>query len=565
VESGFRVVELHSCRFGHGLTDQRSDRSSAFLAQPCGGIGEQMPIGSVDVGRNVELITESGGIGDVIEVSVGAQDGARLQTVVGEHGANSSGRVLTWIDDHALRQSRPSHHIAVRLPQTGRHGCQEHAVQPIGGDQMRLRCYKRPQIGQDEPMTSTTGPDAFGRVDSDGTVYVRTEDGERSVGQIPDSTAEEALAFYIRRFEALEVEVGLLETRVRNRALSPDEARNSINTVRKAVAGANAVGDLAALAARLDALTPLLEEQSAARKAERAKQQESARERKEQMVAEAEALAAGNDWRGGVNRFRTLLDEWKALPRIDRATDDALWHRFSSARTTYTRRRKAQFAEQSARRDSAKIAKEKIIAEAEELATSTEWGATAAAFRELMARWKAAGPAPRDVDDELWAQFRALQDTFFNARSAVLSAQDAEYQANLDAKRALLDQAEAEILPISDLAAARAAFRSFLEKFNALGRVPREQLRSLDSRVKALESAVRTAEEDEWRRTDPEARVRAEETVAMLSAEIDKLTEKVAKAEARGDNTAAAKAQESIDTYSAWLAQAKETLADFNR
>lgn len=430
---------------------------------------------------------------------------------------------------------------------------------------MRLRCYKRRQIGQDEPMTSTTGPDAFGRVDSDGTVYVRTEDGERSVGQIPDSTAEEALAFYVRRFEALEVEVGLLETRVRNRALSPDEARNSINTVRKAVTGANAVGDLAALAGRLDALTPLLEEQSAARKAERAKQQESARDRKEQMVGEAEALAAGNDWRGGVNRFRTLLDEWKALPRIDRATDDALWHRFSSARTTYTRRRKAQFAEQSARRDSAKIAKEKIIAEAEELATSTEWGATAAAFRDLMARWKAAGPAPRDVDDELWAQFRALQDTFFNARSAVLSAQDAEYQANLDAKRALLDQAEADILPISDLAAARTAFRNFLEKFNALGRVPREQLRSLDSRVKALESAVRTAEEDEWRRTDPEARVRAEETVAMLSAEIDKLTEKIAKAEARGDKAAAAKAQESIDTYSAWLAQAKETLADFNR
>jgi hypothetical protein len=414
-------------------------------------------------------------------------------------------------------------------------------------------------------MSSSAGPADFGRVDADGTVYVRTADGERSVGQIPDASAEEAMSFYVRRFEALEVEVGLLDTRVRSGALSPEEARQSIKTVRAAVSGANAVGDLASLEAKLDGLTPLLDEQAAARRAERAKQHDATRAAKEAMVAEAETLAAGNDWRGGVNRFRSLLDEWKALPRIDRTTDDELWHRFSTARTTYTRRRKAQFAEQSARREVAKQAKEQLIAEARELATSTEWGPTAGAFRDLMTRWKAAGPAPREVDDALWAEFRAIQDDFFNARTAVLSAQDAEYTGNLTAKQALLDEAEAAILPITDLATAKAAFRTFLERFNALGRVPREQIRALDARVKALENAVRSAEEDEWRRTDPEAKARAEETVAMLSAEIDKLTEKIAKATARGDAKAAAKAQESIDTYSTWLAQARETLADFNR
>jgi len=414
-------------------------------------------------------------------------------------------------------------------------------------------------------MTSSAGPADFGRVDADGTVYVRTADGERSVGQIPDASAEEALAFYVRRFEALEVEVGLLDSRVRSGALSPEEARQSIKTVRTAVTSANAVGDFAALEAKLDGLAPLLDEQSAARKAERARQHDATRAAKEAMVTEAEDLAAGNDWRGGVNRFRSLLDEWKALPRIDRATDDELWHRFSTARTTYTRRRKAQFAEQSARRETAKQAKEQLIAEARELATSTEWGPTAGAFRDLMTRWKAAGPAPREVDDALWAEFRAIQDDFFNARTAVLSAQDAEYTGNLTAKRALLDEAEAAIVPVTDVASARAAFRTFLEKFNALGRVPREQIRTLDARVKALENAIRSAEEDEWRRTDPEAKARAEETVAMLSTEIDKLTEKVAKAAARGDAKAAAKAQESIDTYATWLAQARETLADFNR
>ncbi len=413
-------------------------------------------------------------------------------------------------------------------------------------------------------MTSTSPAD-FGRVDSDGTVYVRTAEGERSVGQIPDVPAAEALAFYTRRFEALELEVSLLERRIASGALSPDEARGSISTVRNNVSGANAVGDLEALLARLEALAPVLAQANEARKAERARQAEETKATKEAMVAEAEKLAQGNDWRGGVNRFRSLLDEWKALPRIDRATDDALWHRFSAARTTYTRRRKAQFAEQAERRDEARRLKEQIIAEARTLADSTEWGPTSGAFRDRMARWKAAGAAPREVDDALWAEFRGLQDQFFNARQATLSEQDAEFRTNLEAKEALLAQAEAEVVPVRDLAASRAAFRSFLDAYNAHGKVPRESIRGLDNRVRALETAIRNAEDAEWKRTDPEARSRAEETVAMLSNEIDKLTEKIVKAEARGDNRAADKARDSIATYQTWLDQARETLADFSR
>lgn len=415
-----------------------------------------------------------------------------------------------------------------------------------------------------DPMTSSSPAD-FGRVDPDGTVYVRTAEGERSVGQIPDVSAEEALAFYTRRFESLELEVSLLERRIASGALSPDEARGSINTVKGNVAGANAVGDLDSLATRLEALAPVLAQASEARKAERAKQAEETKATKERMVAEAEQLAESNDWRGGVNRFRSLLDDWKALPRIDRATDDSLWHRFSTARTTYTRRRKAQFAEQAEKREGAKRIKEQIIAEARTLADSTEWGPTSGAFRDLMARWKAAGAAPREVDDALWAEFRGLQDQFFNARQATLSEQDAEFKANLEAKEELLGKAEAEIVPVGDVAEARAAFRTFLEGYNALGKVPRESIRGLDNRVRALESAIREAEDAEWKRTDPEARSRAEETVAMLSTEIDKLNEKITKAEARGDRKAADKARDSINTYQTWLDQARETLADFSR
>ncbi|MEL4504545.1 DUF349 domain-containing protein [Luteococcus sp. H138] len=412
-------------------------------------------------------------------------------------------------------------------------------------------------------MSETAGPNPFGRVEDDGTVYVITADGERRVGQVPDVDPSEALAFYVRRFQTLETEVGLLEARVKSGTVGVEEARKSISAHRTSITDANAVGDLASLLTRLDALAPALDAAAEAKKAEKAKAAEAAKAEKERMVAEAEKLAQGNDWRGGVNRFRALLEEWKALPRIDRATDDALWHRFSSARTTYTRRRKAQFAEQNAKREGAKQLKEQIIEEARPLATSTDWGPTAGAFRDLMTRWKAAGSAPRAEDDKLWATFRGIQDEFFAARDAALAEQDQEFIGNQQAKQALLDEAEQTILPVTDLATARAQFRDFLAKFNEYGKVPRDAIRPLDARVRKLESAVKDAEAEEWRRTDPEARQRAADTVAMFTSQIEKLTKQAEKLEAEGKDKKAKEARESIAFNQSLLDQAQKALDEF--
>ena len=405
-------------------------------------------------------------------------------------------------------------------------------------------------------------PASFGRVDSDGTVYVRTAEGERSVGQVPDVPAADALAFFTRRFEALELEVNLLQTRIAAGALSPDDALGSIRTVRSAVTGANAVGDLDGLLQRLDELLPVVAAQRAARRAERTRQNEETRAAKEQFVLEAERLAAGNDWRGGVNRFRALLEAWKALPRLDRATDDELWHRFSSARTAYTRRRKAQFARENEAREAARVAKEQLVTEAEALANSTDWGPTTGAYRDLMARWKAAGPAPRGAEEGLWRRFRAAQDTFFTAKQATLSAQDNEFRANAQAKEALLADAEA-LLPVRDPAAAKAAYRDILRRWSAIGRVPRDSVRSLDSRLRTVETAINEAEGERWRRTNPETRARAEDTAAKLEAQIGVLEQRAAKAEARGDHRAAREAAQAAATYREWLTQAQRAANDF--
>jgi hypothetical protein len=416
------------------------------------------------------------------------------------------------------------------------------------------------ESGKIEPMTETLRLSSFGRADEDGTVYVRIGEGERSVGQVPDSTPEQALAFFVKRGEALEVEVDLLTQRINNGALNPEEARKSVAHLKTSILEANAVGDLEGLAARLDPLLAVIDTQAEVRREEKAKALTAARERKEQMVSIAEQLSESNDWGTGVQKYRELLEEWKTLPRLDRGADDELWHRFSSARTTYTRRRKTHFAELNVQQTEAKELKEAIIAEAETLASSTEWGTTASAFRQLMTRWKAAGGAGRQVDDGLWARFRGIQDEFFTRRSEVFSAQDEEYQTNLTAKLELLTSAESDILPVSDVAAARTRYREFISAFHALGRVPSDQVKAVEARVRAMEAAIDEADKREWARTDPQTRSRAQETVNLFAAQIAKLEDQLAAAEKKGDKSQISKAQASIQTYQIWLDQAQQTL-----
>ncbi|GAA1565524.1 MULTISPECIES: DUF349 domain-containing protein [Kribbella] len=403
----------------------------------------------------------------------------------------------------------------------------------------------------------------WGRVAEDGTVFVRTKDGERAVGQWPDANPEEALAFYTRRYDALAFEVELLEQRVQAGTVSPDDARAAVKKVGSSLEDAQAVGDLDGLRARLDALTPLVAQQRERRKAERAAKVEEARSAKTKIATEAETIAAGTDWRHGVTRLRELLDEWKALPRLDKSSDDELWHRFSSARTTYTRHRKQHFAELSSKREEAALVKERLAAEAESLASSNEWGPTSGRFRDLMRQWKAAGPAPREVDDKLWARFRAAQDLFFGARDAVQAEENAEQVENLKAKEALLVEIEG-ILPVEDARTAREQLRDYLDRWDQIGKVPRDSMRAIDSRLRAVEQAVKSAEDEVWNRSNPEARARAEATVKQLQSLIADLEKQAAKFESQGNTRKATEAREAIAARREWLTQAQNALTDFS-
>jgi len=406
-------------------------------------------------------------------------------------------------------------------------------------------------------------PAKWGRVAEDGTVFVRTADGERAVGSYPGAEPPEALAYFGRKFEELAGQVALLEQRIKSGGVSAKDADATVTHLREAITDAHAVGDLASLLGRLDAITVQLEERRQRSEAARAKARQQAAVAKEQIVTEAEGLAESTEWKRTGDRLRELLDQWKAAPRLERKVDDALWKRFSHARTTFDKRRRVHFAELDEQRGEAAARKEKLIKKAEELSTSKEWADTAKAYRDLMTEWKAAGRARRDVEDALWARFRTAQDVFFTARSEVFAARDAGLSENLEKKKVLVAEAEA-LLPVTDQKSARAALRSIHDRWEAVGHVPRADRDAIEGRLKKVDDAVRGAEEAEWARSNPEARARAEATVAQLRTSIANLEAELTKARAAGQDKKAADAESAIEARRGWLVEAEKTLTEFS-
>ncbi|GAA2444432.1 DUF349 domain-containing protein [Streptomyces mauvecolor] len=404
--------------------------------------------------------------------------------------------------------------------------------------------------------------DPWGRVDETGTVYVRTAEGEVVVGSWQAGSPEEALAYFERKYEGLVVEIGLLERRVRTTDLSAKDAQTAIDHLRSQVDEHHAVGDLDALRGRLDKLVGTVESRREERKVQKAKQTDEAKHAKEALVAEAEELAQSEQWRSAGERLRALVDTWKGLPRLDRKSDDELWHRFSHARSAFSKRRKAHFASLDAQREDARKVKEKLVVEAEALSGSTDWGTTAARYRDLMADWKAAGRAQREAEDELWNRFRGAQDVFFAARSEVFAERDAEQTENLKLKEELAVEAE-KILPVTDLKAARAAFRSVNERWEAIGHVPRDARPKVEGRMHAVERAIQEAEEADWRRTNPEARARAAGLTGQLQDAVDKLQKQIDAARAAGNDAKADKLGRELEGRQALLDQALKGLEEF--
>jgi hypothetical protein len=313
------------------------------------------------------------------------------------------------------------------------------------------------------------------------------------------------------------------------------------------------LGDIDALAGRLSTLVEHAGATVAADRSRRDEHRAAQTARKEALAAEAEEVAANSThWKVAGDRMREILDEWKTITGLDRKVDDALWKRYSAAREAFNRRRGSHFAELDRERAGVRQSKEQLCERAEAMSDSTDWAGTSAEFRKLLTEWKGAGRATREVDDALWRRFKAAQDAFFTARNALSAEKDAEFRDNASAKEALL--AEAEKIDTSNHEAARAALRSIADKWDAVGKVPRERSADLERRLRAVEKKVRDAGEANW--ADPEAQARAEQ----FATRAEHYEQQARKAAAAGRTKEAQEAQANAEQWRQWAQAAVAAL-----
>jgi hypothetical protein len=413
-------------------------------------------------------------------------------------------------------------------------------------------------------------PSQFGRVGEDGTVFVRTSEGEKPVGSYPGKTSEEALAYFVRKFEALASEVALTAARITSGAMVPQDAHETVKKLRLQVRELNGVGDLDALAQSVEQIEPLIEgnreayeAKKAAEGAIKAARREQILVEKEKIVAEAESLALSENWKVTGDRLKTLLDEWKAAPRLDKKADGDFWKRFSASRNKFDKRRRTHFAQLEATSSVVAEAKLAIITEAEKLATSTDWIATARRFKSLMDSWKTAGRGKPSDEAKLWARFKAAQDQFFTAKNADLEKREVSMTANLAKREELIVQIEA-LVPFTDAKAAKNSFRDLMRTWEKIGITHRDKRAAFDARVAKVEAAIKEAEAEIWRKTDPAAKARAAEVVKQLSESIENYRKVAAKSQSAGNEKKAKEALESAEARTVWLAEAEKHLAEFS-
>lgn len=422
---------------------------------------------------------------------------------------------------------------------------------------------RRPAATAGKPVAPAvprkSNPAEWGRVDADGTVWVRTADGERQVGSWQAGTPEEGLAHYGARFDDLATEIELLEARIQSHPEEAATVRASAEELKGQLPDAAVVGDIAALDKRLGVVLSHADQAGEKAKADKAERRAAAIAQKEKLAAEAEDIAENSEeWKVAGDRIREILTEWKQIRGIDRKTDDLLWKRYSRARDAFNRRRGSHFADLDRNRAAARRAKEALIEEAEALQHSTDWGETAAAYRDLMNRWKEAGRAPREVDDKLWKRFKGAQDTFFAARNAVNAERDKEFEANAEAKEALLAEYDERIRPDKDLDHARAELRKLQERWEEIGFVPRGRVREFEDKIGKLEKRVSEAADSQWRRTDPEAMARVQQ-FADRAAEFEA---KAAEFEAAGKAKKAEDARAQAAQWREWADAAERALEE---
>lgn len=406
-----------------------------------------------------------------------------------------------------------------------------------------------------------TANSKFGRVDSNNNVYVLELGSERRVGQYPNVSPEEALAFYERKFADLEAQVRILEQRVKNKVDAANLGKQAAKLSQELVEP-SAVGDLNNLRNRVAALTPAIAALGAAKAEANKEAIADALSARTALAVAAEEIAnqdpAKTQWKQSGEKMAKLFEQWqstqKSGPKVSKAQADPIWKRFSLARTRFESAKRQYFANLDSNNKAVKAKKTEIVESAEKLAAAGS--DSVIEYRKLLDAWKAAGRTPGKSDDVLWARFKAAGDTIHSARQATAAVENVEQSANLQAKLDLLKQ-YSHIDPANGLDEAKKLLQELSKKWEKIGRVPKEKLREVEDKLRAIENKVRSAEQDHWRKTDPASIDRSNSVINQLEDSIKKLEAELTAATTAKNDKKIKEATEALSARKAWLETVK--------
>lgn len=392
---------------------------------------------------------------------------------------------------------------------------------------------------------------AFGRVDSENNVYVIEEGTERLVGQYPNVTPDEALAYFVRKFEDLEAQVRILEQRLASGITDSKSLKTTFDHLTSELAEPKAVGNVKGLRDRLAKVSPAIEAAAAKLAAERDAAIEAAMAQKEQIAARAEALVGnlgGINWKKSAQEMNDLFNLWQSLQKdgvkVPKAKTDPIWKRFSQARAKFEAGRRTYFATLDSKFKEAKSAKSQLVEKAEALVA--KGGDAAADYRKLLDDWKLA-PRAGKAEDVLWAKFRAAGDAIFAAKKEKDAELATEHTANLKAKQELI--ARAKKIDVKDLDSAKRALSEIQAEWVKIGHVAKDKVRDIESELRKVEKLVQDAQADAWRRSDPAAKARSNSLVSQLESAIEGLEAELKAAPAAKKKDI----QAQIDARKSWL------------
>ncbi|MFM6980790.1 MAG: DUF349 domain-containing protein [Micrococcales bacterium] len=398
----------------------------------------------------------------------------------------------------------------------------------------------------------------FGRVDAENNVFVIEDAGERRVGQYPNVSSEDALAYFERKFSDLESHVRLLEQRVKA-GVDAQNLKKSLLQLHADLKEPAAVGDLADLRTRATALDARVAELNEA-KHEQTKEQVAEAIAKRNAIADKAFELAGQDvakiqWKTTSAEFVALFEQWQQLQKdsvkVPKAEADPIWKKFSNARTKFEQAKRHHFAAQDAVSKAAKAGKLKLVEAAEALVGKDS--DIVAEYRKLFDQWKTMGRAKSKGEEDLWLRFKAAGDAIYSAKAEVVAAQNTEFTANLEAKLALIAEAQKSVTPEKDLAVAKKTLQEIQSRWEKIGKVPKDKVRETEDKLRAIEAKVRKADEEHWRSTDPATQERTNSVLSQLEDAIAKLEADLSSAKAKKDAKAVAAATEALEARKAWL------------